>query len=350
MTQVSGALDRTDPVEARLSKAIDQIPLRRNHALILLLIGVGTLFNAIEGYNVGYAAPFLVEQWGLSTTQVTMLTTFTFGGLALGAVIAGVTGDRWGRRVTYMFSLLLFSIGGFVSAFSPNYEFLLVARVVAGIGLGGEIAVALTIVSEIMPTRVRGAALGFVNIAGGGAGIFAASGMSALILGPLSGPLGGDTMAWRYLLGILVVPALFIYYFRRYIPESPRHLIETGRVDEVNHALSRLASGRLRPGKDLAVTEYIPAETVPERQATTRLAEIFEGVLLRRTVVLWVMAIMTFGAQVTITSLWPTILIWKGFSTDASLNMTLVINIGSLLGAIAAATCGHLLPRRVTLC
>jgi len=220
-----------------------------------------------------------------------------------------------------------------------------------GIGLGGEIATALTIMSEMMPTRIRGAALGLINVAGGGFGIFVASALATVILGPLSGFLGGDGVAWRYLLGVLVVPALFVYYFRRYIPESPRFLVRVGKLDEVNRVLSQLASGKLRPVRNLTVTPYVRGvEGRVFAREKTRMAEMFHGVLLRRTATLWVMEVMTFGAQVAVTSLMPIILVAKGFSVESSLRYALLINIGSLLGAIAAATSGHFLPRRATLC
>jgi len=350
-TAPSATNERPGDLYRQLSSAIDRVPFKRTHVIIIFTIGVGALFDAIEQYNVGYAAPFLVKHWGLSTTEVALLTTFTFAGLAVGSVIAGVTGDLYGRRVTYMYNLLLFSVGGFISALAPDYTFLLIARLLVGIGLGGEIATALTIMSEMMPTRIRGAALGLINVAGGGFGIFVASALATLILGPMSGFLGGDGVAWRYLLGVLVVPALFVYYFRRYIPESPRFLVRVGKLDEVNRVLSQLASGKLRPVKNLTVTPYVRGvEGRVFAREKTRIAEMFHGVLLRRTATLWVMEVMTFGAQVAVTSLMPIILVAKGFSVESSLRYALLINIGSLLGAIAAATSGHFLPRRVTLC
>ena len=350
-TTPSATNERPGDLYRQLSSAIDRVPFKRTHIIIIFMIGVGALFDAIEQYNVGYAAPFLVKHWGLSTTEVALLTTFTFAGLAVGSVIAGVTGDLYGRRVTYMYNLLLFSVGGFISALAPDYTFLLIARLLVGIGLGGEIATALTIMSEMMPTRIRGAALGLINVAGGGFGIFVASALATLILGPMSGFLGGDGVAWRYLLGVLVVPALFVYYFRRYIPESPRFLVRVGKLDEVNRVLSQLASGKLRPVKNLTVTPYVRGvEGRVFAREKTRIAEMFHGVLLRRTATLWVMEVMTFGAQVAVTSLMPIILVAKGFSVESSLRYALLINIGSLLGAIAAATSGHFLPRRVTLC
>ncbi len=151
-----------------LADALDRIPFRRAHVLILVLVASGALFDAIEQYNVGLAAPLIAKQWSLSNSQVGLLTTLTFAGMALGSLIAGVTGDRYGRRITYMYNLALYTLGALLAAFAPNFEVLLVARLVVGIGLGGELNTGLTLVAELMPTKFRGAAVATVNVAAGG--------------------------------------------------------------------------------------------------------------------------------------------------------------------------------------
>lgn len=337
-------------VLGRLGRVIDAIPMNRAHLLIIMMIGLGTLFNAIEQYNVGYAGPYLADFWSLDPNDVALLTTFTFAGVTVGSIVAGLLGDFFGRRTVYMYNLLLFTVGGLVSAFSPNYDFLLISRLVVGLGLGGEISIALTMMSELMPTRRRAFAVGTVNVMGGGVGIFVASALAALILGPLSPLLGGNDVAWRYLLGLLVIPALFLYYFRRWIPESPRYLVRKGKIAEANLVLSKLESGRLG-STPAAPRDYLEApEGIRLARERTQILDLFRGPLLRRGLVIWTIEIIAFGAQVAVTSLMPVILVSKGFSNDSSLGFSVLINIGSLLGALAAAFAGQLLPRRLTIC
>ncbi len=113
-----------------------------------------------------------------------LLTTLTFGGMAVGSLIAGVAGDRYGRKVTYMYNLGLYTVGAIIAAAAPNYEVLLLGRLIVGIGLGGELNTGLTLVSELMPTKVRGAAVATVNVAAGGLGIFASSALARSCLAP----------------------------------------------------------------------------------------------------------------------------------------------------------------------
>jgi putative MFS transporter len=123
-----------------------------------------------------------------------------------------------------------------------------------GLGLGGELNTGLTLVAEIMPTRGRGAAVATVNIAAGGLGIFAASALATVIIGPLQATLGGPEEAWRWLLGLLALPALLVFVYRFFMPESPRYLLSQGKAHEANAVISRLAANRLRAPADLRVT------------------------------------------------------------------------------------------------
>ncbi|MGY1705735.1 MFS transporter [Geodermatophilus sp. SYSU D00697] len=333
-----------------LADALDRIPFRRAHVWILVLVAFGALFDAIEQYNVGLAAPLIAEQWDLSGAQVGLLTTLTFAGMAIGSLIAGVTGDRYGRRVTYMYNLALFTLGALLAAFAPNITVLLIARFIVGIGLGGELNTGLTLVSEIMPTKFRGAAVATVNVAAGGLGIFASSALAALVLGPLEAALGGPTVAWRWLLGLLALPALLLFAYRWFLPESPRYLLVEGKVTEANAVLTRLAANRLRAVKGMAVTPYVDVvegSRLPRQRV--RLAEIFQGELARRTLVIWVVSAMTFGAQVTITVFMPTVLVDRGYDVGSSLAYTTIINIGGLVGAVLASVFGYRFKRRVIL-
>jgi MFS family permease len=339
-----------DQAQRQLADALDRIPFRAAHVWILVLVAFGALFDAIEQYNVGLAAPLISKQWQLSGAQVGLLSTLTFAGMAVGSLIAGATGDKYGRRITYMYNLGLYTVGALIAAFAPNYEVLLAARLIVGIGLGGELNTGLTLVSELMPTKIRGAAVATVNIAAGGLGIFASSALAAVVLGPLQGFLGGPTVSWRWLLGILVVPAVLVFFYRWFLPESPRYLLVNGEVGKANAILSRLAANRLRPSRAGETRQFV---TVTEGQRLprerVRLGEIFQGGLARRTVVIWVVSAMTFGAQVTITVFMPTVLVSRGFDVATSLTYTTVINIGGLVGAVLASVFGYRFRRRMVL-
>jgi putative MFS transporter len=134
------------------------------------------------------------------------------------------------------------------------------------------------------------------------------------------------------------------------MPESPRYLLSKGKAHEANAVISRLAANRLRAPADLPVTPYV---TVPEGISLpaerVRLTEIFSPALARRTLIIWVVSAMTFGAQVTITVFMPTVLVSRGFTIGSSLLYTTIIDIGGLIGAILASAFGYRFKRRSVL-
>jgi MFS family permease len=330
------------PRVAELDRALDKIGVTRSHHTIIFLILIGCLFDSFEQNAVGIVGPMLRAQWGLSASDIGLLNTVTFTCAAIGRIISGFIADRYGRRVMLSIDLLLFTLGAGVCAMAPNFAVMALGRAIVGFGLGGEIAIAVTMLAEFCSTKFRGMAVGLVNVGAGGLGNFLAPGFGLLVFWMFP----GDN-AWRWLFACLMVPALLGAFYRRYIPETPRFLLSQGRVKETNAVLSRLASGRLS-AKKVPQQQYIDESGADAQPAKTkvRVTEIFRGALARRTVPLCITIWMTYGAQISVLTLMPTILVTLGYSMSKSLLFTMVMQGGSLLGAIAASLLGFHFPRK----
>jgi putative MFS transporter len=140
-----------------------------------------------------------------------------------------------------------------------------------------------------------------------------------------------------------------VVFYRRLVPETPRYLVAQGKVAEANQVLSRLATGSFTT-KDYVVKDYVTA--APERPDTrlaTIVAAIFKGNLLRRTIAVGIASWMTFGAQLSVLTLMPTILVSQGHTITRSYLYTIILQSGSLLGAVAAAVLAARVPRKVVL-
>ncbi|MDB5731912.1 MAG: major facilitator superfamily 1 [Variovorax sp.] len=326
----------------QLESALNGIGVTRSHKSIIFLVVCGVLFDVFEQNAVGLVAPLLREQWGLSGTDIGFLNTITFIAAAIGRLLSGYFADRKGRRYMLNVNLALFTIGAIGCALSPNYAVLAMARAIVGFGLGGEITTAVTMLAEFCSARFRGTAVGLINVGGGGLGNMLAP---AFALGVFAVFPGEN--AWRWMFACLVLPAVFIVFYRRFIPETPRYLLSQGRVDEANRVLSMLASGKLANGQ-FETRNYITADAQASTEpvATVSLLDIFRDGFARRTVAVGIASWMTFGAQLSVLTLMPTLLVAQGYSITKSFVFTIVMQSGSLLGAITASTLGYYFPRK----
>ena len=340
-TFISASAPQTVQMQ-QLENALNSIGVTRSHKTIIFLVVCGVLFDVFEQNAVGLVGPLLREQWGLSATDIGFLNTITFIAAATGRLLSGYCADRFGRRFMLNVNLALFTLGAIGCALAPNYTMLAVARFVVGLGLGGEITTAVTMLAEFCSARFRGTAVGMINVGGGGLGNMLAP---AFALGVFA--LFPGENAWRWLFGCLVLPALFIVFYRRYVPETPRFLLSQGKVDEANKVLSMLAAGKLANGQ-FPIHAYVTAGAATQTGNAPRSSflDIFRGGLARRTVAVGVASWMTFGAQLSVLTLMPTILVAQGYSITKSFTFTIIMQSGSLLGALAASSLGYYFPRK----
>ena len=144
--------DRPMDILSRLYR----LPTGRFHYTLLGLIGVGWLFDAMDTGLVSFVLPTLSQQWQLTPAQSGWIVSVAFVGMALGAVASGWAADRFGRRNVFVGTMVLYSIATGLCALSPSLPILLFCRFWVGFGLGGQLPVAVSLVSEFAPPAVRG--------------------------------------------------------------------------------------------------------------------------------------------------------------------------------------------------
>src|SRR5207237_3162206 len=135
---------------------LDRVPLNRFHWRLLVVAGFGWMFDAMDVILIAFLLTPIRTEFGLDATQTGFVASAGFVGMFLGAAIAGRLADRVGRKTVFQVTLVVFSFGALLSAVAPSFETLLAARVIAGLGLGGELPVASTLVSELSPRAQRG--------------------------------------------------------------------------------------------------------------------------------------------------------------------------------------------------
>lgn len=330
----------------QLETALDQIGTTRSHRMIVLMVVIGVMFDVFEQNAIGLIAPLLNVAWGLTATDIGLLNTITFISAASGRLLSGYFADRFGRRFMLNVNLLLFTLGAIICALAPNYATLAIGRLIVGFGLGGEITTAVTLLAEFCSSRFRGTAVGIINVGGGGLGNMLAPAFALLVFYLFPGE-----NSWRWLFACLVLPALLLILYRRFIPETPRYLVSQGEIKQANHVLSMLAAGKLLHQR-FPVHSYIDEQPATVHTDTQRVASwrrVFSAPYRKTTLSVGIASWMTFGAQLSLLTLMPTILVSQGYSINKSFLFTIIMQTGSLLGALTASSFAFYFPRKVIL-
>ncbi|GAB6934658.1 MAG: MFS transporter [Bacillota bacterium] len=259
---------------------------------LLGLCGVGLLFDAMEVGMLAFIFAALAEDWGLAPNITGLLGSVNFIGMAVGAALAGLLADRFGRRRLFVWTLMLYSLATGASALAGTVAVLLVLRVLAGMGLGGELPVATTYVLESAPESSRGRAVVYLN-SFWAVGMLVAAFVSYFII-PAFGWQAG------FLIGAL--PALYAVYLRRRLPETPAFRRQAVRPSLFGQ-VSRLWGTEFR----------------------------------RQTAVLW---LLWFAANFSYYGmfLWlPSVMVLKGYTLVRSFAYVLIMTLTQIPGYLSAA-------------
>lgn len=280
-------------------------------AAFLLALG-----EYIDGYDLlvmGAALLFLKPEFGLSSTVTGFLGSAAFLGAVVGMFVFGPIADRLGRRVIFVFNLIVFVGFSILSAFVTNVPELFVARFFVGVAVGMDIPANTAFLAEIAPSAKRGRYLGTLpNV------LWVGGAITATVLGIAL--LGTGPDAWRWMFGLAAIPALFILIGRQTLPESPRWLVKQGKIKEAAVACQRLG---------------IPMPEIPESStpSVTSFGQLFRPEYRSRAIIVaLVFGLDTLAGPIT-TLATPYILKFGGLmSNESSLLFSLATYCVDLLG------------------
>ncbi|HTZ27759.1 MAG TPA: MFS transporter, partial [Streptosporangiaceae bacterium] len=221
---------------------LDSAKINKFQLKIMFVSGMGFFTDAYDLFVIGIVVALLKTEWSLSTAQVSWVNSATLLASAVGAIVFGRVADILGRKRIYGYEVLILAAGAIASAFSPNYTFLLISRIILGIGIGGDYPVSATIMSEYSGKQTRGRMVGLV-FAMQGAGLIVGPLVAAILLG--SGI--SDDYTWRILLALGAIPGLAVFYLRRKIQETPRFAAAGGAHEEAQAAIAHATGAAAAP-------------------------------------------------------------------------------------------------------
>jgi putative MFS transporter len=321
-------------VQQSLTRAerLDRLPFTRAHRKLLGGSGLGWALDAMDVGLISFVIAALGQEWGLTDGEKSWILSVGFVGMAIGASVGGLLADRIGRRQVFALTLLIYGLATGASALVTGVGALIVLRFLVGLGLGAELPVASTLVSEYAPKRIRGRVVVILEA------FWAVGWVAAALIGYFVVP-GENGWRWAFVIG--TVPAIYAIYVRARLPESVRFLERKGRVAE--------AEAAVRVYEDAAGQAPVPSPAVAEESAAPHWRELWAARFRRRTAALWVVWFGVNFAYYGAFSWLPSLLVDQGFSLVRSFEYTLIITLAQLPGYALAAWLIERWGRRSTL-
>ena len=338
---------QSSDLASNLTARVDRLPITRHLWMLVLLISLGGFFEIYDLIFMGYIAPGMNRSGILATTTASFFAfkgfgafvAATFAGLFVGTFGLSFLADLYGRRRTFTYSLLWYSVCSAIMALQHTASGLLLWRFITGIGIGVEIITIDTYISELVPSAMRGRAIAFnqtvMFLAAPAAGIL------SYWLIPQA-PLGLEGWRWVVLAGS--IGAVLVWFVRRPLPESPRWLVQVGRYPEAERVLrtieSRVAAeyGRAQPTPRPPMASAIPA--------TASFADIWKSPYRSRLIMLLVFNFFQAIGYYGFANWVPSLLIHQGVSVTKSLLYSAIIAMALPAGPLLATAFADRVQRK----
>lgn len=322
---------------------LERLPFSRFHFNLLCIGGLGFAFEAVDAAIIAFLMPVLRNLWHLTSVETGILGSSTYVGFLIGALSAGLLGDRFGRRNVMMWALVLFCIASLASAFVDDWQAFLWCRIIGGIGMGAEGAIVAPFLSEFVATRYRGAFTGAL------AGFFSFGFVAAALLGYFVIPASDN--GWRITLVLLALPVFILLWWRRALMESPRWLESRGRVAEADAIVTRIEASVVSYGHVLppVVEERHRAVAENKNSFLGSLAALWTPRLRRITLMSWLLWLsVTFCSYAFFTWI-PGLLVQRGMTITQSFSYSIFIYLAQIPGYFSSAYCCERFGRRSTI-
>ncbi|MBF6633281.1 MFS transporter [Microbacterium sp. APC 3898] len=276
-----------------MSVLVGQKPSTISRNKLLWVAGLGWLFDAMDVGILSFVIAALHEDWGLTSSQMGWIGSVNSIGMAVGAFVFGIYADRVGRKKIFIITLLLFSIASGLSAFTTTLAAFMILRFFVGMGLGGELPVASTLVSESVPARERGRVVVLLE------SFWAAGWLVAAIISYFIIPSFG----WRIALLLTALPALYALYLRINLPDSPQFSAKKNVL----------------------------------RSVSTNIKDVWSKKYRRPTLMLWIVWFTVVFSYYGMFLWLPSVMVLKGFTLIQSFQYVLIMTLAQLPGYFSAA-------------
>jgi putative MFS transporter len=283
---------------AALLARLEQVPTSRWFVRARVVMGSATFFDAFNALSIAFVLPILVPLWHITAPEIGIMIGASYVGQIVGALAFSWAAERYGRVPCAAAATAIYALMSLACASAWSFNTLLVCRFIQGIGVGGEMPVAATYISELSKARGRGRFFLLYEM------IFPIGLMVTGQVGAVFVPLLG----WQIMFLIGGIPGLLIALMLLRLPESPRWLIGKGRLAEAEAVITRIEADKSAGAR----SDQLPAVTLPAQvpvppRARGRWSELLSPVYRGRTLIVWVLWASAFLVANSLNNWLPTL-------------------------------------------
>lgn len=336
----------------RITRRIDSIGDRHPGAVLglswwywklILLTGIGWAMDAMETLLFIYVSGLIKVDIAMSPRQESFLAGAVFVGSFFGSFAFGSLMDKYGRRPMFMVTLLIFLVALGLCGAAWDITSLTVFRILGGVGLGGELPVASTLVQELSPKKTRGKIIVLLEA------FWSIGGMLAIALSFGVAP----TTGWRELFYLCCIPVVYSVVIRVALPESPKWLASVGRYEEAVAIVEKMERAHgLEPyeeQKEVDAFDVAPSTYVLPESHWARIMLLFRQPFSVRTTVLWTLWFGISMSYYAVFILLPGLIGKTGYDINGSWQDMLLITFFQLPGYLSASLVVEIIGRRHSL-
>lgn len=328
----TGGSDKAQPnlvdvaTDLNLAQRFDRMPLTRYQRVLFAIIATAWLVDSADLAMITFVLAPISEEFGLNAAAAGAVASSGFAGMLLGASTAGVLADRFGRKVVFQYSMLLWGLASLLMAFSWDFWSLVVFRFLIGCGMGAEFPVAQALVSEFIPTRQRGKYIawleGFWPLG------FILAGVLSLAIVP--------NIGWRWVFVAMAIMSAWLLVVRRFVPESPRWLESRGRRSEAADIMTMMER-KVEAAHGQPLAEPEPPTHAALASEGFPLRHMFTKEYRKRTFMAWAMWFFVLLGYYSITTWMGKLLADSGMAIADSIAFVLLMTLWGIPGFLSAA-------------